>query len=195
MQPNELESGLSRVFAGDYRVVHLTTLEVEVDGVARCRRQRRGRAQLDSGPHGRARVGDRRRGPGRAAVRRHDLREPVGLDGLQPFERRPRAGVGARRDGGHVRRAAFAPRAPARRSARHRPRDPQSDTRRRRDRPRRRPPAHGCRPRLADLDPARQNSEASSRRSPRRPSSGATGTPSAPDSRPGSGADACAFQG
>jgi len=33
VQPNELESGLSRVFAGDYRVVHLTTLEVEVDGV------------------------------------------------------------------------------------------------------------------------------------------------------------------
>lgn len=32
VQPNELESGLSRVFAGDYRVVHLTTLEVEVDG-------------------------------------------------------------------------------------------------------------------------------------------------------------------
>ena len=33
VQPNELESGLSRVFSGDYRVVHLTTLEVEVDGV------------------------------------------------------------------------------------------------------------------------------------------------------------------
>jgi len=32
VQPNELESGLSRVFAGDYRVVHLTTLEVEVEG-------------------------------------------------------------------------------------------------------------------------------------------------------------------
>ena len=31
VQPNELESGLSRVFSGDYRVVHLTTLEVEVD--------------------------------------------------------------------------------------------------------------------------------------------------------------------
>ncbi len=30
--PNELESGLSRVFSGDYRVVHLTTLEVEVAG-------------------------------------------------------------------------------------------------------------------------------------------------------------------
>ena len=32
IQPNELESGLARVFSGDYRVVALTTLEVEVDG-------------------------------------------------------------------------------------------------------------------------------------------------------------------
>jgi NAD+ kinase len=33
IQPNELESGLARVFSADYRVVALTTLEVEVDGV------------------------------------------------------------------------------------------------------------------------------------------------------------------
>jgi NAD+ kinase len=33
IQPNELESGLARVFSGDYRVVPLTTLEVEVDGL------------------------------------------------------------------------------------------------------------------------------------------------------------------
>ena len=39
------------------------------------------------------------------------------------------------------------------------------------------------------------NSEASSPRSPRPPSSGATGTPSAPDSRPGSGADTCGTPG
>src|SRR6266545_1506813 len=32
VQPNELESGLARVFSGDYRVVQLTTLQVEVDG-------------------------------------------------------------------------------------------------------------------------------------------------------------------
>jgi NAD+ kinase len=31
--PNELESGLARVFSGDYRVVQLTTLEVEAAGV------------------------------------------------------------------------------------------------------------------------------------------------------------------
>ena len=33
IQPNELESGLARVFSGDYRVVQLATLEVEVDGL------------------------------------------------------------------------------------------------------------------------------------------------------------------
>ena len=32
IQQNELESGLSRVFAGDYRVVELPTLDVEVEG-------------------------------------------------------------------------------------------------------------------------------------------------------------------
>jgi NAD+ kinase len=32
IQPNELESGLARVFSGDYRVVELTTLDVETDG-------------------------------------------------------------------------------------------------------------------------------------------------------------------
>jgi NAD+ kinase len=32
IQQNELESGLARVFSGDYRVVPLTTLDVEVEG-------------------------------------------------------------------------------------------------------------------------------------------------------------------
>ena len=32
VQPNELESGLARVFSGDYRVAQLTTLDVEADG-------------------------------------------------------------------------------------------------------------------------------------------------------------------
>ena len=32
IQPNELESGLARVFSGDYRVVQLSTLEVDADG-------------------------------------------------------------------------------------------------------------------------------------------------------------------
>lgn len=35
VQPNELESGLARVFSGDYRVVELTTLDVEA-GTARA---------------------------------------------------------------------------------------------------------------------------------------------------------------
>src|SRR5207302_1938995 len=33
IQPNELESGLARVFSGDYRVAELTTLDVETNGV------------------------------------------------------------------------------------------------------------------------------------------------------------------
>ena len=33
IQPNELESGLGRIFSGDYRVVELTTLEVKAGGV------------------------------------------------------------------------------------------------------------------------------------------------------------------
>ncbi len=32
IQPNELESGLARVFSGDYRVVQLTTLDAEANG-------------------------------------------------------------------------------------------------------------------------------------------------------------------
>lgn len=32
IQPNELESGLARVFSGDYRVVQLTTLDVDANG-------------------------------------------------------------------------------------------------------------------------------------------------------------------
>jgi NAD+ kinase len=35
VQPNELESGLARVFSGDYRIVQLTTLDVEA-GAARA---------------------------------------------------------------------------------------------------------------------------------------------------------------
>ena len=49
-----------------------------------------------------------------------DLLDAVGLDRLQPLERRPGARLGARRDGGHVRRAALAARAAAGRPARPR---------------------------------------------------------------------------
>ena len=61
-----------------------------------------------------------------------DLRDAVRLDRLQPLERRPGARVGPRRDGGHVRRAALAARAPARRRPRHRPRRHEPLARRRR---------------------------------------------------------------
>ncbi|CAN5350727.1 hypothetical protein BH18ACT12_BH18ACT12_16080 [soil metagenome] len=33
IQPNELESGLARIFSGDFRLVQLSTLEVQVDGL------------------------------------------------------------------------------------------------------------------------------------------------------------------
>ena len=82
------------------------------------RSQRRRRHELDARPHGRARLGGRRRGSRHRPLRRHDLLDAVGLDGVQPLERRPRARPRPRRDGGHVHRAALAPRAAARRPAR-----------------------------------------------------------------------------
>ena len=75
--------------------------------------QRHGRRELDDRPDDRARLGDRRGGSGLAAVRRPDLLDAVGVDGLQPLERRSRARLGARRDGDHLRRAALAARAAA----------------------------------------------------------------------------------
>ena len=77
-------------------------------------------------------------------MRRDDLLHALGLDRVQPLERRPGDDVGARGDGDHVRRAALAPRPAARRPARARPHG--SPTARRssaRDRPRRRPGVRG----------------------------------------------------
>ncbi len=54
---------------------------------------------------------DRRRGAGRAAVRRPDLRDARRVDRVQPLERRAGARLGPRRDGADVRRAARARRA------------------------------------------------------------------------------------
>ena len=52
---------------------------------------------------------------GTPAVRRRHLLDALGVDRVQPLERRPGARLGPRRDGRHVRRAALAARAPARR--------------------------------------------------------------------------------
>ena len=143
---DELESGLGRVFAGDYAVLSLPTLEVELDGQPARRRQRRRRRQRHTGPDHRDRLLDRRRGSRHAAVRRADLRDPVRLDRVQPLERRPGARVGPRRRRGHLRRAAHAARAAARRRAGPRARRLEPDAGRGRGRARRRPPCRLARP-------------------------------------------------
>ena len=97
--------------------VELPTLEVEVGGDRGVAVNDAVVVERHARPDGRARVLDRRRGARHAAVRRPDLRDAAGLDGLQPLERRPGARLGPRRDGADVRRAAHPARAPARRRA------------------------------------------------------------------------------
>ena len=120
---DELEAGIARVFAGEYAVQSLPTLEVEVGG---CPSQVAVNDAVvvsgDARPDRRARLRVERRGSRHAALRRADLRDPAGLDRVQPLERRPGARLGARRGGDHVRRAAHAARAAARRRARLRAR-------------------------------------------------------------------------
>ena len=118
---------------------------------------------------------------GVAAVRRHDLRDALRLDGLQPLERRARACPWARCDGRHLHRAALAACAADRRAPRARSRDPEPDARRRRDRARRRPRDRGCRPTARRSRSGSATAEPASRRCPRRRSSGVTGRPSAPE--------------
>ena len=111
--------GLARVFAGDYTVLELPTLDVADRTAAAGRPSTTSSCTSSSlGRMVRARVGGRRRGPRHAGLRRRHLRDAVGIDRVQPLERRPRARLGPRRDGGDLRRSAFAPRAPARRPAR-----------------------------------------------------------------------------
>ena len=123
---DELESGVARVFAGELEPVELTTLEVETERKAARRRERRRRDERRARPHGRARVVDRRRGLRPRALRRSDLLDAVGLDRLQPLERRAGADVGARRDGADLRRSTRPPRAAVRPAAW--PRPPRSGT-------------------------------------------------------------------
>ena len=108
IEPDDLERDLARVFAGEYVVVELPTLEVRARRRAPRRGERRRRDELDARPHGRARLGGRRRGSRHRPVRRDDLLDAVGLDRLQPLERRAGARARPRRDGGHVHRAALA---------------------------------------------------------------------------------------
>ena len=118
---DELEAGIARVFAGEYRTIELPTLEVE-------RRRRRRKVAVNDvvvagGTLGRmVELGYSIGGEdlGAPAVRRPDLRDADRLDGLQPLERRPGARLGPRRDGADVRRAARA-RTSARSSSRAAP--------------------------------------------------------------------------
>ena len=105
-------------------------------------------------------------GLGRLGVRRARLRDSLRLDGLQLLERRAGARLGARRDGGHLRRAALAERPPARRPARRRADRLEPDGGRGRDRARRRPPV-GDLPRAAARSHASASSARCSRPCPR----------------------------
>ena len=115
---DELEAGLARVFAGEYRVDELPTLEVEVGDERRIAVNDLvvasavvGRMiQLEWAVGGEA--------LGRLGCDGVVCATPLRLDGLQLLERRARARLGPGRDGGHLRRAALAERAPARRAAR-----------------------------------------------------------------------------
>ena len=63
-----LEAGLRRVFAGDYEIAELPTLDIELGGEPPFRRQRHRDRQLDHRPHDRARLGRRRRGSRRRSA-------------------------------------------------------------------------------------------------------------------------------
>ena len=118
MGKRELEEGLGRVFAGEYDVVQLPTLELEhPDG----RTVAVNDVVVSSASLGRMielelAVGGEELG--RQPLRRDHLLHAVRIDGLQPLEWRPGAHVGPRGDRAHVRCRAFAARAPARDPAR-----------------------------------------------------------------------------
>ena len=115
MGRRELEAGMARVFAGEYDVVELPTLEVEHADGSVARGQRRRHRERVARSDGRARARGRRRGAGTPAVRRPHLLDALRVDGLQPLERRARPHVGPRGDRADLGRRALA----ARPSARH----------------------------------------------------------------------------
>ena len=98
MQPDELETGLRRVFSGDYVVIELPTLEFEHAGGRAVAVNDVVAATSEVGRVVGARVGDRRRAARDGARRRDHPRDAVGLDRVQPVEQRAGAHVGDRRD-------------------------------------------------------------------------------------------------
>ena len=115
---DELEAGLKRVFAGEYEVVELPTLEAELGGE---RYVAVNDVVVASSVLGRmvvARAGPSEvRSSGAVSCDGVICSTPVRIDRLQPLERRAGARLGARRDGGDVHCAARARCPPARRSA------------------------------------------------------------------------------
>ena len=164
---DELETGLARVFAGEYKIEELPTLEVEVGDERRVAvndlvvTSERRRADDP------ARVGRRRRGSRPPRLRRRRLLDSVGLDGLQLLERRASARLGPGRDGGDVRGAALAQRPAARHPARTRPDRLEPNAGRARDRARRRAPRRRPAARRRGRSPASARSAPCSRRCPR----------------------------
>ena len=140
IERNQLETGLARVFAGEYRVEDVPTLDVEVGDE---RRVAVNDLVIASAVVGRMiqlewAVGGE--GLGRLACDGLVCATPSGLDGLQLLERRSGARLGARRDGDHLRGAALPERPSAGRPARRRADRLEPDAGRARDRARRRPP-------------------------------------------------------
>ncbi len=134
---DELEEDFARVFAGDYRSVELSTLEVSLGDVTRVAVND---VVVAGGTLGRmVELG--------YAIGGEDLgTQPCDglicasadrLDRLQPLERRPGARLGDRRDGADIRRAARAPHPAARRAPRPGGGGHQPDTRARGDSARR----------------------------------------------------------
>ena len=181
IQRDELEEGVARVFAGDYVVVELPTLELELNG---------GRSSAVNDVVATSATVGRMIELGWAIGGEDlgvqpcdglDLRDAVRLDRVQPLERRPGARLGARGDGADVRRAALALRAAARRPAGARPDRLEPHARRAGERARRRPRGRASSRRPAAASCGSPGSGRCSARCRRRRSSRATARSSGTD--------------
>ena len=106
IERDEIETGLARVFAGDYTVDRAADARRRGGRRATRGAQRPRRHEWRPRPHDSARVGGRRGAARADRLRRDRLLDAVRIDGLQPLERRAGARLGDRRDGRHLRRAA-----------------------------------------------------------------------------------------